>query len=396
MNESWNIYPDYRLGRLVDRPNRFVMNLRDGETGAPIRAHVPNTGRMTEFLVPGSEFALVPTPENQTPFRVVATRYQGNWVFLDTIRCNLIVERLLRCGGFQEFPPGCSIQREVRFRDCRFDFRLRHPRGTEIWLEVKSVTLCHNGVALFPDAPTQRGLRHLKTLETLQEENPKAAIYTLYLILNGSAELFSANPHTHPEYARAFLETPRERVLCYRLTMSDPIRFLPSSLSRVPLATIRLEELMRDKGAYLLILSLSEAVDCPVGSLGRLHFPFGFYLYAGSAMNSLSARVSRHLRRTKKMHWHIDTLLPHARRVRAFPIRTGKLRMEHQLVAGLTRCGLTPIPGFGSSDSPYPSHLFHSPVDPLQNPQVLRTLFDAYTSPFQPSEKPDLPLPQGC
>ena len=389
MTEICSIYPHYRLGRFVDRPNRFVMNLIDSESGNPIAAHVPNTGRMTEFLIPGNEFALLPTPGNKLRNRVIATRYQDNWVFLDTVRCNRIVETLLRNGAFEEFRPDLTIRREVRFRENRFDFHLSDREGGETWLEVKSVTLCHNGVALFPDAPTERGLRHMRALDSLQKKNPAAGIYTLYLILNGSAVLFSANPHTHPEYARAFLETGPDHILSYRLTMTDPISFLPSSLAKVPLDTATLTALSRDRGAYLLLLHLPEAVDCTIGSLGRFHFAPGFYLYAGSAMNSLSARVSRHLRRTKKLHWHIDYLLPYARRIRAFPIRTGHVRLEQQIVSRLNRCSLNPVTGFGSSDSPHPAHLFHSSSDPMKNPDVIRTLFDAYTTPFNPSTAPD-------
>lgn len=358
------------------------MNLRDAESGLPLMAHVPNTGRMTEFLIPDREFALLPTPQNKIKFRVVATRYQGQWVFLDTIRCNHIAQELLNQGKIPEIMNIRSIQREVTWEDSRFDFLITHHSGQKTWLEVKSVTLCHNGIALFPDAPTERGLKHIETQARLRDQQPNTRVMTLYLILNGSAKRFSFNVHTHEAYAQAAVRNGGGNILAYRLPFDDPITFTPQDLSPVPIDFITPNELSGDRGAYLLLLYLSTAVRIDIGALGSIHFSPGYYLYAGSAMNSLSKRIRRHLGIKKKEHWHLDYLRPHATWLKAFPIRSSDRRLEGSLVEALMKTDLVPIQGFGSSDSPHPSHLFYSPSNPLRRADITKILFDAYTRAF--------------
>lgn len=385
MTAPVQIYPQFRLARFIDRPNRFIMHLRDEQSGQMLVAHVPNTGRMTEFLIPGRPFALLPTPENRTQYRVIATCYQNEWVFLDTIRCNRIVEYLIKNNHLSGLGPIDTIQREASYGSSRFDFRLTDPSGLETWLEVKSVTLCHNGVALFPDAPTERGLKHLTLLEQMKRAHPSRRIVTLYLVLNGSARTFSINPHTHPEYAQNFLKQDDRHALSYKLPFIDPISFEPDSLTPLPIQKNVLRELSRDVGAYLILLRLTHAVECRVGALGKRHFPAGFYLYVGSAHNSLSKRIKRHLKVSSNKRWHLDYLRPYAQSVNSYPIRSTQKDLEQQLVCGLLQSPLHPVPGFGCSDSPHPSHLFLSPEHPFRTPQVTALLFDAYTEPFSSS-----------
>lgn len=114
------------------------------------------------------------------------------------------------------------------------------------------------------------------------------------------------------------------------------------------------------KGSYLLILALERAEELEVGRLGRISFPAGLYLYCGSALNGVEARVARHLRKEKRLHWHIDRLLASGEAVGALVIlgeerlecRMADLLAEHETI-------LRPINGFGCSDCSCRSHLFH-------------------------------------
>ena len=110
------------------------------------------------------------------------------------------------------------------------------------------------------------------------------------------------------------------------------------------------------KGAYVLLIQLESGKEIGVGSLGTIHFPQGFYLYIGSAMNGIKARVNRHLRNTKKIHWHIDYLLKNAKVIQAYN-KEGKKGLECSLSRKLNKNFLA-IPRFGSSDCSCTGHLF--------------------------------------
>jgi sugar fermentation stimulation protein A len=108
--------------------------------------------------------------------------------------------------------------------------------------------------------------------------------------------------------------------------------------------------------SYILLIELPEQRRIPVGQLGVIDFPSGFYVYLGSAMNGLESRVKRHLRRDKKLRWHIDYLLSQAHIVEVI-LLPGEQRVECALAQALART-LSPIPHFGSSGCRCKSHLF--------------------------------------
>ncbi len=111
-------------------------------------------------------------------------------------------------------------------------------------------------------------------------------------------------------------------------------------------------------GAYILILILDDHKDITVGALGELHFSPGALAYVGSAMGGLEQRIARHLREDKRLHWHIDYLLQHARITRVIRVPAGE-RLECQIAAALA-AKLEAVPGFGCSDCRCVSHLFRN------------------------------------
>ena len=110
------------------------------------------------------------------------------------------------------------------------------------------------------------------------------------------------------------------------------------------------------KGSYILLLRLRENVTINIGKLGKLDFKKGFYLYVGSALNSIEARIKRHLKRNKKIHWHIDYLLDYALITDVF--LKEKSMKEECIVAQFFAKKLISIKGFGCSDCKCRSHLF--------------------------------------
>lgn len=117
------------------------------------------------------------------------------------------------------------------------------------------------------------------------------------------------------------------------------------------------------KGAYALLIELVKDEEIVVGGLGTFHFPMGHYLYIGSAMNGIEARVKRHLGKTKKIHWHIDYLLKSADVINAY-YKKGLKGLECSL-AKQSKKRFLAIPRFGSSDCTCTGHLFFGEKDEL-------------------------------
>jgi sugar fermentation stimulation protein A len=117
------------------------------------------------------------------------------------------------------------------------------------------------------------------------------------------------------------------------------------------------------RGSYILLIEIPRGIRMRVGALDPLEFPRGFYAYCGSAMVGLAARINRHLRREKKVKWHVDYLLKKGRVCTVLYAVTNE-RLECQLANGLGHA-FNYYPGFGSSDCHCPSHLFFSEELPI-------------------------------
>lgn len=126
-------------------------------------------------------------------------------------------------------------------------------------------------------------------------------------------------------------------------------------------------------GTYLLVLRLSHARSVTVGALGRLTLKPGFYVYVGSAMGGLAARLAHHYRARKDCHWHIDYLRQHAR-VRGAVAIAGRRRLECRLAGRIAQVAAWTVPGFGCSDCECRSHLFGFARDPLRDGRLWKSL----------------------
>ncbi len=147
------------------------------------------------------------------------------------------------------------------------------------------------------------------------------------------------------------------------------------------------------KGSYILLLELPEGNNIAVGRLGVLEFPPGFYAYVGSALGGLEARVGRHLRKDKRLHWHIDYLLCRANISEAI-LLPGEQRLECSLAQALAR-RFSFIPRFGSSDCQCQSHLFFEEDEERLRTGIARMLAEkglfAKFAPIQEADEGLLP-----
>jgi len=337
------------------RPNRFIVHA-DLPGRGPVEAHMPNPGRLRELLLPDATLLLAPTAGKQ-PFVVAGVERDGDPVMLHTHWNNLVARRLLEARLVPGLEQADIVRAEIPVGHSRFDFLLRDPKG-EILLEVKSCTLFGNGVAMFPDAVTERGRRHLEELAVLSLGDRRCAV--LFIVHTPRVSSFQPDYHTDPEFAQTLLAVRRRvQIIAASVRWNPDLTLDDASVRPLPVPWPRIAREAKDGGAYLLLLHLPESRAIDIGGLGPVDFAAGHYIYTGSAMRGLAARMARHLRLRKRPHWHIDYLRAHADHAEALAIRSSK-REECDLARAVGTLFPAATPGFGSSDCDCPAHLHFS------------------------------------
>jgi len=188
----------------VDRPNRFVARVEIG--GRLERCHVKNTGRCRELFLPGAAVYVqeAGAGPRKTRFDLIAAKKGERLVNVDSQAPNQVFLEWAQAGGF--LPDISRIRPETRFLNSRFDFLIERG-GREALVEVKGVTLEEDGVALFPDAPTQRGVKHLKELTEAVRRGFDA--FAVFVVQMQGVSHFTPNAKTHPAFAEALREAAR-------------------------------------------------------------------------------------------------------------------------------------------------------------------------------------------
>lgn len=182
------------------RPNRFVAQVEIG--GILQSVHVKNTGRCRELLPPGAEVWCQESgnPSRKTRFDLIAVKKGGRIINMDSQAPNTAAGEWLRRGGLGELS---GLRAEQVHGDSRFDFSFTRG-GKPCFLEVKGVTLENDGVCAFPDAPTERGTKHLRGLIRAAEEGYGA--YVLFVIQMSGVKYLMPNDATDPAFGRALRE----------------------------------------------------------------------------------------------------------------------------------------------------------------------------------------------
>ena len=203
-------YPSVIPGRFLDRPNRFVA-LVETEEGVQT-VHVKNPGRCRELLVPGALVYLVPagSPGRKTPFDLVAVRKGDLLVNMDAQAPN----RVFAEWAEERLPTGAALHREYVYGSSRLDFCFETAKGLYL-VEVKGVTLEEDGAARFPDAPTERGVKHIRELQQAAEAGLGAALF--FVVQMEGMKSVAPNDITHPAFGAALREAEKSgvRVLAY-------------------------------------------------------------------------------------------------------------------------------------------------------------------------------------
>lgn len=199
-------YDNIISGTFLRRPKRFLAIVLIG--GQEEEVHVKNTGRCKELLRPGVRVYLQQhdDPKRKTKYSLIGVRKENLLINMDSQAPNKAVGEWLRQGGI--YPYIEEIKAEKKYGNSRFDFFIRggnHMEETrDAFVEVKGVTLEEDGTAWFPDAPTERGVKHMEELISCMEEGYEA--YIIFVIQMKGVHCFRPNDRTH----RAFGDTLRK------------------------------------------------------------------------------------------------------------------------------------------------------------------------------------------
>ncbi len=224
-------YENISKGSFIDRPNRFIATVEIQEAGNARRecVHVKNTGRCRELLLPGAEVYLEKslTGRRKTGYDLIGVKKGDVLVNIDSCAPNKAVYEWLKSGALLK--DVTLIKPEAVFGDSRLDFYVE-AAGRRIFLEVKGVTLEKQSVALFPDAPSKRAVKHVRELIRAMDEGYES--YILFVIQQKGIRCFSPNQEAQPEFADILQTAQRAgvRILAYdcmvtqnSMELSDPV-----------------------------------------------------------------------------------------------------------------------------------------------------------------------------
>lgn len=370
MKNNIKIFENIQKGSFIERPNRFIIycNVK----GKKIRAFLPNPGRLQELLFPGSEIFLIHNddPSRKTQYTAVGVLKENYPVMLHTHKTNTIVRILLN----KKLVPGLEdtevVKAEVPYDKSRFDFLLKK-NNKDIYVEVKSCTQFGGKVAMFPDAVTERGRKHLNELSHMKEKGINNAV--IFVIHYPGGKYFMPDYHTDILFSKTFLECKNNIhfiPLCIKwnedLSLSEEVK-------KAEIPWDKISEEAKDRGSYMILLEVKSKKKINIGKMGEIVFEPAYYIYTGSAMANLEKRIKRHRSLRKKLHWHIDYLRQEGDLLADFPVRSSK-DLECEIADKVSEISDFIIPDFGSSDCKCNSHLSGFKENPLDKKEFIKII----------------------
>lgn len=188
-------------GRLIKRYKRFLADIKL-DSGEIVTAHCTNSGSMKSCLEDNAKVYLSPVndPNRKTKFTWEMIQINNNWVGVNTGNPNKLAFEAVKNGEIEKLRGYTEVKREVKFDDSRFDVMAKNEEET-CFIEVKNVTLKEDDFALFPDAVTTRGKKHLETLIKVKQQGMRAVM--LYIIQRMDVSKFGPAKDIDPDYAKA-------------------------------------------------------------------------------------------------------------------------------------------------------------------------------------------------
>ncbi len=208
--------PDTKKAIFIKRPNRFlgIVKLDDLEH----KVHIHDPGRLKELLFPGNKVLITPVDgkNRKTNWDLLAAKKEDEWIFVHSGYHRKFSQTILEQGLIRQLRPMEKLMPEIKVDGGRLDF-LGTIKGQRIWIEVKGCTLIKGDMALFPDAPTKRGTKHISTLIKLKEQGDRAAV--VLLIFSKKAHIFSPNKNTDPKFYEEFYKAMEAGVEVYPVSL---------------------------------------------------------------------------------------------------------------------------------------------------------------------------------
>lgn len=225
-----------KLASFVERPNRFIVHARLEDSNEIVQAHLADPGRLKELLLPGARLYLrfVDKPNRKTKWSVILVLAPDGktLVSLQSTLVNQLTAAALKTKKLPELANWIFSGQEYNYGNSRWDFLLEDSNGHSLLLEVKSCTLVVDGLAMFPDAVTERGRRHVEELTHLQSQGTfQTAI--LFVVQRGDADYFRPADHIDPAFAKVLklAQVAGVQILVYscqvthkEITLGSPLR----------------------------------------------------------------------------------------------------------------------------------------------------------------------------
>lgn len=215
-------YSNIVKGKFIERPNRFIAHIEiNGKTEV---CHVKNTGRCRELLIKGCNVYLEESdkPDRKTKYDLIAVEKGNLLVNMDSNAPNKVVQEWLTASGcpiLQESGQA-FVKPEYKYKNSRFDFYVEDG-ARKIFIEVKGVTLENEGVVKFPDAPSERAVKHVEELIDALQEGYET--YVIFVVQMKGVKYFTPNQDTHPEFCKALKKAEKSgvKILAYDCIVTE-------------------------------------------------------------------------------------------------------------------------------------------------------------------------------
>ncbi len=199
-------------GIFLERPNRYLAQVEIA--GQKISAHVPDPGRLPGLMIPERRVRLIhqPGPKRKTDYTLALVRHGRIWVSVVPVFANRLIGDALSRRTLPGFSGYTGFSAEVKAGHSRFDFQLKFPDGP-MWVEVKSVSLVERTVGKFPDAPTERGRRHVEELTELKRKGHRTAV--VFVSQRSDTRTITCNDTIDPAFGERLREAQQAGVELY-------------------------------------------------------------------------------------------------------------------------------------------------------------------------------------
>jgi sugar fermentation stimulation protein A len=305
---------------LIHRPNRFVVKLMINEQ--ELGASLPNPGKLGELFIPGAVLYVHKMREEvKYPLRVIAVEsFSGEVIMLDTHTNNRIAEYLIDSSLIPSLNGYTVKRREVTVGHSRFDLLLENRDKELLYCEVKSCTLFGCSLAMFPDAVTSRGKRHIEELSAMSDSGIKTAV--VFVIQSLDIQFFVPDYHTDPDFSETLYKNRNKiKIIPIRAGWNDKLEIATAETEVPILWDLYNSEGVSDRGSYIMLFFIEHELTIEMGDYGKRLFQAGYYAYVAYEKNELKSRIERHKRKRKRCNNQRDFLRNNSKIDMVWPIR---------------------------------------------------------------------------